>query len=724
MMRKLRLWPRTGLAEINVGAIVIVATMALASCTGATGYLAPSGSGTSYISRSELDRYRSIALHENWEFYWQELLTPADFARADSGLSEHEGAPLSPDAMVSIPASWTSYTINGERLPGHGYATYRTRIVIPDDRPVALRVWKIGTASTIWINGDVALQSGVVGTSFERSDPAYQRTVIFVPETGGELDIVIQVSNFHHSRGGIRETVEVGLLSSIRTIVYTNSSIEIIAVGVLLVIFLYHVLLFLADTSRRELFWFSLFCLSIFLRIFTDCSEILFILTSMVSWNVYVLVDYLTLVWIPYLFFLFLATLYPHRFVAWQRAVLLYDAVAFTVLIVTAQLLTVTALNVFFMVHLVVITGMLMVQLGWAIYRRDPYAHFIGAGMVILLAAGVHDMLLALGILTGTYLLHMGTMAFFFLQSVMLAGRVADHIRRNEAVQHEIQTTNVAYARFVPADFISALGQDDIVELSLGDHVITEITVMFIGIIGGQDTYDDLPNEGKIAFLAEYMTIVNECVRPNGGFIDKCVGTDVMVLFATEGRGAYTAAREIVARTHLLVRELDLDIRIGSGIHTGTGALGIIGERERLESTVISDAVNLASRIKGANKVLDTTILISSSTYAELAEEVGERFRFLGKFRVKGKIESLPLFELFADESETTRRRIATRDTFERGVIAFSVGELEEADALFGEVAEQCPRDPQVIYYRQRIAWLRTHPPAIEEDRFEYISGK
>lgn len=115
--------------------------------------------------------------------------------------------------------------------------------------------------------------------------------------------------------------------------------------------------------------------------------------------------------------------------------------------------------------------------------------------------------------------------------------------------------------------------------------------------------------------------------------------------------------------THLTIRNLRKDleeqkrqgykpIRIGVGLQTGTLTLGIIGEAGRMESTVISDAVNLASRIEGLTKIYGASILISQNTLFDLEQPSQYHFRFLDRVQVKGRQEPVSVFEIFSGDSE------------------------------------------------------------------------
>jgi class 3 adenylate cyclase len=116
-------------------------------------------------------------------------------------------------------------------------------------------------------------------------------------------------------------------------------------------------------------------------------------------------------------------------------------------------------------------------------------------------------------------------------------------------------------------------------------------------------------------FINSYLSRISPVIRENHGFIDKYIGDGIMALFPGDPRNALNAAMALLQT----LDEYNLDrlnsgyreIRVGIGINYGRLMLGTIGEEHRLEGTVISDTVNMASRLEQLTKVFQTDVIIS-----------------------------------------------------------------------------------------------------------------
>ncbi|HLY64513.1 MAG TPA: adenylate/guanylate cyclase domain-containing protein, partial [Chloroflexota bacterium] len=136
-------------------------------------------------------------------------------------------------------------------------------------------------------------------------------------------------------------------------------------------------------------------------------------------------------------------------------------------------------------------------------------------------------------------------------------------------------------------------------------------------------------------------------------------------------------------------------IRIGIGINSGSLMLGTIGEKDRMDGTVISDAVNLASRIETLTKSYGIGFLISQHTYGQLSGLEARDIRPIDVVIVKGKTQPVTIFEVFErnDPAERAAKR-GTRDLLLAGVEALSRGDGMAARDLFDRCLALRPGDP------------------------------
>jgi len=274
---------------------------------------------------------------------------------------------------------------------------------------------------------------------------------------------------------------------------------------------------------------------------------------------------------------------------------------------------------------------------------------------------------------------------------------------------NEITTLNKAYHRFVPEEFLKFLGKESITDVALGDQVEQEMTIMFSDIIGFTSISEKLTPEENFNFINSYLSLVGPSVRENSGFIDKYIGDSIMALYPDAPDDALMTAIDILAllsdfnKTKITAQGYP-PIGVGFGIHTGRLMLGILGERERVDSTVISDNVNLASRLEGLTRKFGASIIISSDTYARLNRKDLYVFRDLGAAKVKGKGESVRIYEVLDGLNAPERKeRIKYLDAFEKGVAAYEALDFSQAYAVFSAIAQKCPSDSVALEFYMKM---------------------
>lgn len=274
-----------------------------------------------------------------------------------------------------------------------------------------------------------------------------------------------------------------------------------------------------------------------------------------------------------------------------------------------------------------------------------------------------------------------------------------------DAMRRRMRSYNEAARRFIPFEFLLHLHRPDIVALELGDHREYEMAVFFADIRAFTSLSESLTPRESFAFLNDYLGRVGPVVREYGGFVDKYVGDAVMALFPAKSTGAIDAAIAI----QRLAR--GLRINIGVGIHTGPLVLGTIGERERFDTTVIADVVNIAARIEGLTKALGARILVSGQV-ADSFPSTLYAIRRLCDVQVAGASRALALYEIVNGDPEDLRRhKIDSVLTFERARLNYVHGDFMQAEAVFAELAQREPDDGPAGFLARRCAIYAAQPP-------------
>jgi adenylate cyclase len=311
------------------------------------------------------------------------------------------------------------------------------------------------------------------------------------------------------------------------------------------------------------------------------------------------------------------------------------------------------------------------------------------------------------------------------LQLILFAASLAFklNLEKSEriAAQENLILHDVAFRKFVPFEFIEFLGKKEITEISLGQHVEKRMSVMFADIRSFTSLSEAMTPRETFDFINAFLKRIVPAVKDYGGFIDKFIGDAIMALFPHEPDEALQAAIEIQQSITDYNEERaergEVPIRAGIGMHTGSLMLGIIGDEERHESTVISDAVNLASRVEKLNKFFGTSILITEETFKNLEDPLAFKYRFLGRVKIKGKTQNSSLFEVFGGEAEDLRmRKLNTQREFEQGLVAYLMRDFPRARALFAGVIRANREDRAALFYYAQAKHAMVSPPPVSWD--------
>lgn len=277
----------------------------------------------------------------------------------------------------------------------------------------------------------------------------------------------------------------------------------------------------------------------------------------------------------------------------------------------------------------------------------------------------------------------------------------------NARLYNNLSELNQAFERFVPRQFLQFLDKESIVDVKLGDQVQKEMSVLFSDIRDFTTLSESMTPQDNFNFINAYLSRLEPAITANEGFIDKYIGDAIMALFSGEADNAVKAGIDMLHRLAEYNQHRTasgyVPIKIGIGINTGSLILGTVGGKNRMDSTVISDAVNLASRIESLTKKYGVSMLISHKTFISLPDSNQYAIRLIDRVQVKGKSKTVSIFEVFdADPPETYEGKVATRTVFEEALVLYHLQKLRDAERLFAECLRRNPTDKAAQIYQQR----------------------
>ena len=271
----------------------------------------------------------------------------------------------------------------------------------------------------------------------------------------------------------------------------------------------------------------------------------------------------------------------------------------------------------------------------------------------------------------------------------------------------QLSRTENAYGAFVPREFLHYLSVNNIRDVRLGMHTERMMTVLFSDIRNFTGLSETMTPQENFDFLNSYLSQMEPEIVPFGGLVDKFIGDAIMAMFPRSADDAVQGALAMLRRLELYNRGRSragyVPIRTGIGINTGIVMLGTVGGDGRMDTTVIGDSVNLASRLEGLTKRYNTPLLISAHTLHALEDPSKYCIRFLGRSHVKGKNDAQAIYEVFdADPAPLRAAKQRTRKRFEEALAFFHTGHPAKAQTRLIRCLQEAPGDQPAQVYLDR----------------------
>ncbi|WP_017860400.1 adenylate/guanylate cyclase domain-containing protein [Leptospira interrogans] len=368
-----------------------------------------------------------------------------------------------------------------------------------------------------------------------------------------------------------------------------------------------------------------------------------------------------------------------------------------------------------------------------AVYLRKKDAILLATSMFTVVFIAVYDVIDSIFFQSGIRFTQFAYFLFVVALTTILANRFISLYCQSEDLNIELSQQKLelarqknAFFRFVPVQFLNVLGKNSAVEVNLGDSVLKEMSVLFTDIRSFTTISEQMTPEENFRFINDYLASMEPVVQRHEGFVDKFMGDGILALFSGDGeitRSHQTSAdKAILAAIEMKKKVQTINaqakdsyfrgLKIGIGINTGNLMLGTVGSRSRLDTTVIGDTVNVASRLESLTNLYRADILITKSTLSAMTIADNLAIREIDSVVVKGKTDPIIIYEIYeADEPLIRKLKDATLSLITRGIILYKVADFQEALINFEQALKIFPEDIVPILYRKRCQEYITSPP-------------
>ncbi len=369
--------------------------------------------GTLDLRQTNLSKQK-ITLGGEWKWYWQQLLDPKN--------------PVGESETIDFPKLFNNSTWRGKPVSSQGYATYELTVLLPHQRPpLALFIPDSYSAYRISVNGQVVMSSGQPGTSEESTIPYWSPQAQVLPDFPGDsLRILLEVANFHHSKGGSYREMILGDAQEIVTDFERNESLDFLLAGCLFMGGLFFLGLFGFGKHDKAILFFALFSICYSYRIVGSDLHVIHTLLPGLSWSFSIHMEYLTLYLGVAAFVEYTRRLYPEDvFHPIMKAMTAICVVLSIGVILCSPLLFTQSINYFLILMFLYVGYAFYIYLRAARHQR-PGANYALMSTGILLVVFIIINLHYFGIITPKkFLLFVGYLSFVFLQSLILSFRFA-----------------------------------------------------------------------------------------------------------------------------------------------------------------------------------------------------------------------------------------------------------------------------------------------------------
>ena len=372
-------------------------------------------------------------LNGEWEFYWNTF-----YNAGKTDTSQHAQT-----NYIDVPGFWNSKVPGaGMFNPAFGYASYRLKIFCPPgDQHLELKLLTIASAYKLFVNGKQLLEIGIPGASKATTIPDFAPAIVPVEPVNNELDIVVQVSNYSYSVGGLWDYIKLGTHQQIQSLWIKNVGIDFFIAGSFFLMGIFYLVIFFYFTKRRATLYFSLFCLLLAIRpLVTDELSILYITNW--SWALIKHIEFISFYLAVPVLSLFSYELFPKEFSRKILHAILFVTIPFVLVAIFASpYIFRYTLRPFQVIMLLTAIYGLYVYIK-AVKNKRPGSIYFLTGFIILFIAIINDLLYTSLIIQSINLIYFGLFILIISQAVALSRQFFWAFSKLEVLNNELELIN------------------------------------------------------------------------------------------------------------------------------------------------------------------------------------------------------------------------------------------------------------------------------------------
>lgn len=368
------------------------------------------------LTKWDMNKQSIIQLNGEWEFYWNKLIEQKDLYKDK------------PDIIAEVPNTWEKYSVNGKSFLSEGYATYRLHVKtkLSKDVMLGLRINTFSSAYKLFINSKLIASNGKVATNAAEEVGQYRPTAIFFNVPSEDFDIIIQVSNFHYSKGGFWQEISIGSANKVLDLQDFLMGKETFIIGILIILFLFYLIVYLLRKELKYSLYFALMCITLAVTLDMVGQFILLRIFPEISLKYVVFIWYSSTAWTLFFLILFVHELFKTKFS--EIIIRLY----FTGVVLSQLIYILTPVNFYTrfgelnnIIDIVgVISTVLIVAIGIIKGHKDGWLNI--ASIIFVAITFIHDVLYRTNKISSSIgeLIFLGIFLFIFLQMVIQAQRI------------------------------------------------------------------------------------------------------------------------------------------------------------------------------------------------------------------------------------------------------------------------------------------------------------